>query len=131
MGDALTWDEFLDVCKRLTLDGNGNNAASSSFDPNNIVQYGFNLVKDYDGWGSWILNNGGKYYSEDGKQFTMNDPKCVNASIFSGPVQRASCDAQRHHGRDPEQQRRRPIPDDRRGSHLSGWPVDPAWTLTA
>lgn len=80
--DALTWDEFLDVCKRLTLDGNGNNAASSSFDPNNIVQYGFNLVKDYDGWGSWILNNGGKYYSEDGKQFTMNDPKCVNALQF-------------------------------------------------
>ena len=68
--------------KRLTLDGNGNNAASSSFDPNNIVQYGFNLVKDYDGWGSWILNNGGKYYSEDGKQFTMNDPKCVNALQF-------------------------------------------------
>ena len=80
--DALTWDEFLDVCKRLTLDANGNNAASDSFDPNNIVQYGFNLVKDYDGWGSWILNNGGQYYNEDGTEFTMSDPKCVNAIQF-------------------------------------------------
>lgn len=37
--DAWTWEEFVDVAKKLTLDANGNNAASPDFDPNNIVQY--------------------------------------------------------------------------------------------
>jgi multiple sugar transport system substrate-binding protein len=80
--DALTWDQFLEVTRKLTLDAKGNNALSPNFDPKNIVQYGFNVAKDYDGWGLWIRNNGGKYYSDDGKQFLMSDPKCVRAIQF-------------------------------------------------
>lgn len=38
--EAWTWDEFVDVAKQLTLDKNGNNAASEDFDKDNIVQYG-------------------------------------------------------------------------------------------
>ncbi|NLA96633.1 MAG: extracellular solute-binding protein, partial [Spirochaetales bacterium] len=38
--NAWTWDEFVQVAKRLTLDANGNNANSSAFNPNAIVQYG-------------------------------------------------------------------------------------------
>ena len=38
--EAWTWDEFVEVAKQLTLDANGNNAASPDFDPDSIVQYG-------------------------------------------------------------------------------------------
>ena len=33
-------DEFIEMAQQLTLDANGNNAASADFDPENIVQYG-------------------------------------------------------------------------------------------
>ena len=36
--DAISWEEFLSRCQQLTLDANGNNAASADFDPQNIVQ---------------------------------------------------------------------------------------------
>lgn len=84
--DAISWEEFLSRCQQLTLDANGNNAASADFDPQNIVQYGFNVVKDYDGWGAWIVNNGGSYFNEDGTAFTMSDPKCLDALQFLGDL---------------------------------------------
>ena len=35
------WNTAAEIAKRLTLDGNGNNAKSSKFDPNNVVQHGY------------------------------------------------------------------------------------------
>ena len=40
---ATTPDEYLDLVKKLTLDGNGNNAHSDDFDPDNIVQWGTSI----------------------------------------------------------------------------------------
>ena len=40
---ATTPDEYLDLAKKLTLDGNGNNAHSDDFDPDNIVQWGTSI----------------------------------------------------------------------------------------
>lgn len=39
-------DTLLPVLQKLTLDANGNNAASPNFDPNKIVQYGYNAAND-------------------------------------------------------------------------------------
>ena len=33
-------DEYVDLAKTLTLDGDGNNAHSDDFDPDNVVQWG-------------------------------------------------------------------------------------------
>lgn len=33
--NAWTWEQFVDVCKKLTIDQNGKNAAESGFDPEN------------------------------------------------------------------------------------------------
>jgi len=82
-----TWDDFLATAQALTLDGNGNNAASPDFDPSNIVQWGVQLP---DAWGDllWtrgilpiIYQNGGSLISEDGTTTTgyMNGPETVAA----------------------------------------------------
>ena len=39
--DAMTWDEFIEYAKALTLDANGKHPDDEGFDPDNIVQYGF------------------------------------------------------------------------------------------
>jgi multiple sugar transport system substrate-binding protein len=43
-GDAWTYDKLVEISKKLTLDANGNDATSPAFDPENIVQFG------WDGW---------------------------------------------------------------------------------
>ena len=58
--DAMTWDEFVDTAKKLTIDVNGKNASEDGFDPENIVQYGCTV----DNWTwqleVWALSNGGR-----------------------------------------------------------------------
>ena len=77
--EALTWDEFVDVCKALTLDSNGNNAASPDFDPNNIVQYGFDFAKSAAVWGLIVENNVGRLFNEDGTKFMLNESEATEA----------------------------------------------------
>lgn len=77
--DAWTWDEFVEVAKKLTLDKNGKTPNDSDFDPDNIVQYGCmveNLTWQLE---VWALSNGGGFYSEDGKTVTINDPAVAEA----------------------------------------------------
>lgn len=77
--DAWTWDEFVDVAKQLTLDSNGNNAASADFDPNNIVQYGCmveNLTWQLE---VWCRSNGSGFYNEDGSEVTINEDAAIEA----------------------------------------------------
>ncbi len=38
--EGWTYDEYLDIAQQLTLDENGNNAASPDFDPTKVVQWG-------------------------------------------------------------------------------------------
>jgi len=74
----LSWDEYIALAKKLTLDKNGNNAESPSFDIKNIKQYG---------GGFWwtepaIWGNGADYINEDGTKVTIDDPKFVEALKF-------------------------------------------------
>lgn len=76
---AYTWDEFVETAKLLTLDANGNNATSANFDKTNIVQYGC-MVENWT-WQLevWCLSNGGGFYSADGSEVKINDPKSIEA----------------------------------------------------
>lgn len=77
--NAWTWDEFVETAKKLTLDANGNNAASASFDPNNIVQYGCmveNLTWQLE---VWCRSNGSGFYNDDGTEVTIDDPAAIEA----------------------------------------------------
>ena len=77
--EPMTWDEFVETAKLLTLDANGNNAASANFDPNNIVQYGCTV----DNWTwqleVWALSNGGRWFAVDGSACTINSAEVAES----------------------------------------------------
>jgi ABC-type glycerol-3-phosphate transport system substrate-binding protein len=75
-----TYEGWVELFQQLTLDANGNNAASPDFDPENVVQWGFTV-------GEWpnvnfqaaLAQNGGSIISEDGTTITVNSPEGVEA----------------------------------------------------
>ena len=76
--EALSWDEFVEVCQKPTIDENGNNAQSPDFDPDRIATYGFDFDKNNMTWGAFVYQNGGSVLNEDGTEFSMTDPKTVD-----------------------------------------------------
>lgn len=77
--DAWTWDEFVDVCKELTIDVNGNNANSPDFDSENIQQYGVQFPTDNMSlMEALVYSNQGNYFDEEGN-YTLNQPEAVEA----------------------------------------------------
>lgn len=81
--EGWTWDEALDIALQLTLDANGNNAASPDFDPENVTQWGIDIVND--GWWramqSYLQAWGVLTISEDGTTTTglLNSDAAVEA----------------------------------------------------
>ncbi len=75
-----TYEGWVDLFQRLTLDVNGNNAQSPDFDPENVVQWGFTV-------GEWpnvnfmaaLAQNGGSFLSEDGTTITVNSEAGIAA----------------------------------------------------
>lgn len=76
---ALSWDEFVDLAKRLTKDRNGNDATSPDFNPENIDVYGFAFPQWWGGWLPFVLSNGGNITNEEGTEFTLNQPAAIEA----------------------------------------------------
>lgn len=77
-----TYDDLLDVAMQLTVDANGNNAASPDFDPSDIVQYGM----DHRGawWRSFqtvIYSFSSRTISADGTTLDgyLNSPETIAA----------------------------------------------------
>jgi multiple sugar transport system substrate-binding protein len=78
-GKAWTWDEFVKVAQKLTIDRNGKNATEPGFDPTAIKQFGVALENWWGPWSVHVLNNGGDYLTPDGKGFGLTDPKATAA----------------------------------------------------
>ncbi|MGO4695038.1 sugar ABC transporter substrate-binding protein [Paenibacillus sp. 2TAB26] len=77
--EAWTWDQFVEVSKKLTIDNKGKNAAEEGFDPKNIKQFGVNVPTWWGAYSNFIYSNGGDFLSEDGKTFALNQPEAVEA----------------------------------------------------
>ncbi|NLO85148.1 MAG: sugar ABC transporter substrate-binding protein [Clostridiales bacterium] len=77
--DAWTWEEFIDVSKKLTIDKNGLHPEDEGFDSENIVQYG--CVVDNWTWQLevWAQSNGGSWFSPDGKECLINSPEAIES----------------------------------------------------
>lgn len=75
--DAWTWDEFVEVAKKLTKDRNGNDATSPDFDPNNIQTYGVSFPRWWAVYLPLIVSNGGSFANEDGTELLLNQPEAV------------------------------------------------------
>ncbi|WP_274362803.1 ABC transporter substrate-binding protein [Paenibacillus thermotolerans] len=78
--DAWTWDEFVDVAKRMTKDKNGKTPFDTGFDKDNIVQFGISVPTWSAGWYPFLKSNGGDITNEDGTEFIMNSPEA--AEVF-------------------------------------------------
>jgi len=74
--NAWTWDQFVEVCKKLTIDQNGKNATQDGFDPDNIKQFGINMPSAF--WQTFLNLNDVKYVSEDGKKSNLTNPTVVD-----------------------------------------------------
>ena len=84
--EGWTWDDALEIAQELTLDGNGNNATSPDFDPENIVQYGIDIVTEgwWRGFQSYLYSWDAHTISEDGTttQGYLNSEAAVEAWEF-------------------------------------------------
>ena len=74
-GSAWTWDEFVEMAQKLTLDTEGRNAADPDFDANNIKQYGVMFGTDWNVYMPFILSAGGGYLNESMDGLGLNDEK--------------------------------------------------------
>ncbi len=77
--EAWTWEEFIEVAKKLTIDNKGKNASEEGFDPKNIKQFGINVPTWWGAYSNFIYSNGGDFLSADGKTFGLNQPEAVEA----------------------------------------------------
>lgn len=77
--DAWSWDEFVEVAGKLTIDKDGKHPGEDGFDPDNIVQYG--CVVDNWTWQLevWAHSNGGRWFSPDGKECLINSPEAMES----------------------------------------------------
>lgn len=77
--DAWTWDEFVEVAKKLTKDRSGNDATSPDFDPNNVQTYGVSFAKSWLVYLPLLASNGGEFANEEGTELLLNQPAAVEA----------------------------------------------------
>lgn len=68
--DDMTWDEAVEIGKKLTLDANGKNPTEAGFDKDNIAQYGLYVpFENVDATiETLIWQKGGKLFSDDGSE---------------------------------------------------------------
>src|SRR5690606_12554447 len=80
--DGWTYDDLLDIAMQLTVDANGNNAASPDFDPDSVVQWGMDHRGDWwRGFQTTIYSFGSHTISEDGTTLDgyFNSPQVIEA----------------------------------------------------
>ena len=80
MAPPTTYEGWVELFQMLTLDANGNNAASADFDAENVVQWGYTV-------GEWprvnflgaLAQHGGTFFNEDGTEVAFNSEAGVTA----------------------------------------------------
>jgi len=80
MAEPTNYADWVSLFQKLTLDKNGKNAADPAFDASNVVQWGFTVSE----WPrvnfmAALVQNGGKWISDDGKTVTINSDAGVTA----------------------------------------------------
>lgn len=73
------YEDLIAMLQQLTLDANGNNAASPDFDPQNVVQWGTSQEWPYVDFEGYLWQHGGSIMSEDGATATLNSEEAITA----------------------------------------------------
>jgi multiple sugar transport system substrate-binding protein len=76
MDKALTWDQLVEIARKLTIDQNGKNATEPGFDSTKIKQYGIRFDFNQGAYMPLVQSNGGDYVTDD-NQFGLAQPKAL------------------------------------------------------
>ena len=76
---AWTWDQFVDVAKKLTKDAKGRTPNDKGFDKNNIRTFGAWIQQWWMPWLTFAVSNGGGMTTPDGKKLILDDPATIDA----------------------------------------------------
>ncbi len=76
---AWTWDQFVDVAKKLTRDAKGRSPDDKGFDKNAIKTFGFWVTQWWMPWLTFAAANGGGLTTPDGKKLIMDSPETIDA----------------------------------------------------
>ncbi|MBR0463396.1 MAG: sugar ABC transporter substrate-binding protein [Clostridia bacterium] len=74
-----TWDDFIAIAKKLTVDASGKHPDEEGFNAENIVQYGAQISTGATGYISFVWSNGGDYFNEDHTKFALTEPAATEA----------------------------------------------------
>lgn len=78
--DGWTWDEFMAMCKRLTVDANGKRGDEAGFDKQNVAVYGATM--SIDSWYTYVpavLADGGTFVTDDLSNAALNSAAGISA----------------------------------------------------
>jgi multiple sugar transport system substrate-binding protein len=76
---AWTWNQFIDVAKKLTKDANDKTPNDAGFDKDNIKTFGAWVQNWWMPWLTFAVSNGGGMVSQDGKRLMMGDAATIDA----------------------------------------------------
>jgi len=76
---AWTWQQFVEVARKLTRDKNGKTPNDAGFDPKNIVAYGADFNRVSWMWPVLAVSNGGGVMSPDGQKLLIGTPESIEA----------------------------------------------------
>jgi len=76
---AWSWDQYVEVAKKLTKDVNGKTPNDAGFDPTNIKTFGTWVQNWFMPWITFAISNGGGFVSDDGKRLLMDRPETIEA----------------------------------------------------
>jgi multiple sugar transport system substrate-binding protein len=71
--EGWTWDDFLAAARELTMDTDGDGR---------IDQFGFGYSTFYLFWEPWVWSNGGRFFSEDHSEFTLDQDEALEGLQF-------------------------------------------------
>lgn len=77
--DVWNWDEYVETAKKLTIDANGNNAASPDFAADSITTYGTFVANPWLLWLPFLYSAGGSIGTEDGMASALASPETIDA----------------------------------------------------
>ena len=76
--DALSWDQFINLAQRMTIDRAGNNALHPDFNPNQIAVFGMSLGYALNPVSMWAYSNGARLVNEAGDNTNFDSPEWID-----------------------------------------------------
>ncbi|HIO79991.1 TPA: extracellular solute-binding protein [Candidatus Poribacteria bacterium] len=77
--EAWSWEEFVAICRKLTIDRNGYDATNPNFNAEHITTYAVAFPQSMLFALPFIYSNGGQVASDDGQKLLLNQPAAVEA----------------------------------------------------